>query len=112
MYFQSRDYSQLIRDFKRIIEPIFDKSQLIVIHGSVTENKAKIMSDIDLIIVAEINNKMFIKDILSDFSADTGIPIDLFYIPESEFDAWKNHPLLRNAIKNGVIIWNQILMIG
>lgn len=107
MYFYEQNYSDLVNDFKEFLAEFIEIIDLLIIYGSVSKKRSTVLSDMDVLLVSERHHKRAIKDKLSDFSAETGVLIDLMFIPTDQLSIWKNHPIVRDAYKEGIILWEK-----
>lgn len=102
------NYDGLISKIEGLLKAYASQIMLSVIYGSVARKEAVAMSDVDLLIVGNKKIKRHLKNALAEFTAQEGIFFDLLFLTLEEYGVWKNHPLLQNALSEGIILLNKL----
>ena len=79
--------------------------RLVILFGSLARGEVRETSDLDLIIVKETEERFL--DRLDEYYEIVGVAADIFVYTPEEFEAMKESPFIKRALKEGVVVYEK-----
>lgn len=96
---------EILETIKSIVEEFKDKIFLAVIYGSFARRKHAPDSDIDMLIIGDKTIRDKLIDCFSEIYVQYSIMVPVVFYSYAQFKKIQNHPFIKNALENGMIIW-------
>ncbi len=96
-----RNRQLLFNELKRKLN---DHLKLVLVFGSFARGDMGVYSDLDLLVVGELEHKEKIQTVLDEILEKYGVYTDLVYMAEQEFKTMKNVEPLKSLLDEGIII--------
>ena len=98
---------QIIELIRNIVKKYQKKLQLVLIYGSFSRHQHMPNSDLDVLIVGDEKVRHEILDAFSEVYVKYSVMVSVLYYSYRQYHLMKNHPFIKRALKEGIIIWER-----